>query len=92
MTVTLGPNPDSLQGSFFLPIGIANSFLVLEGPVNYLYEVDRLYQDRDTAHDVAISLFDPDLNVVWPINKEQMIYSKRDVQSISLREKFPEKF
>jgi len=92
LTAVLGPNSDSLQGSFFLPTGIANSFLVLDGPVNYLYEVDRLYKDRDISGDVAISLFDPDLNVAWPIAQEQMIYSQRDVQSISLKQKFPEKF
>ena len=58
----------------------------------YSYAVDKLYKDRNTDNDIAISLFDPDLGVEWPIDKEQMIISQRDIDTISLREKFPQKF
>lgn len=92
LTATIGPKSNALNGGFFLPTGIANSFLVLEGDVNYLYGVDRLYQDRDTSGDLAISLFDPDIGVEWPVAKENLIYSQRDVEAINLREKFPDKF
>lgn len=80
------------SGALFLPPGIGNSFLVLEGPVNYLYSVDSLYRDRDISGDLAISLFDPDLSVNWPIAKDQMIISDRDKQAITLRKKYPDKF
>lgn len=88
----LGNTANSLLGSLYVPSGIANSLFVVEEPVNYLYYVDQLYADRDTSNDVAISLFDPDLNVSWPISREQMIMSERDKNAISLRQKFPEKF
>lgn len=92
MTMKLGMGEGADFGSIYLPQGIANSFLVLEGPVVYSYAVDKLYQDRDTSRDVAINLFDPDLGVNWPIPKEKMIISQRDLDIVSLREKFPEKF
>ncbi|MBU0978735.1 MAG: dTDP-4-dehydrorhamnose 3,5-epimerase family protein [Patescibacteria group bacterium] len=79
-------------GSIFVPAGVANSFLVLEGEVNYHYLVDALYKNRDQAGDVPINLFDPDLAVVWPIPREQMIISGRDRQAISLRNRFPQKY
>ncbi len=92
LTIKLGRGEGANFGSMYIPQGIANSFLVLKGPVLYSYAVDRLYQDRNRANDVAISLFDPDLNVDWPISKEQMIISQRDINTISLREKHPQKF
>lgn len=92
VTVELGNNGSSLYGSLFLPIGIANSALALSDGVEYLYLVDRLYKDRDTAGDVAISLFDPDLNVDWPISHDNLIISSRDRNAISLRKKFPDAF
>lgn len=88
----IGAGEQVLQGSIFIPKGVANSVCVESGPVDYLYMVDMLYKDRDTNGDVAISLFDPDLNVEWPLPKEEMIISQRDLQSITLREKFAHKF
>lgn len=92
VTVELGNNGSSLYGSLFLPVGIANSALALSDGVEYLYFVDKLYKDRDPAGDIAISLFDPDLGVKWPLKKNQLIISKRDRESITLREKFPKVF
>lgn len=90
ITATIGE--DALAGSFFLPWGIGNSFLVTKGPLDYLYAVDELYANRDTSGDVAISLFDPDLDVKWPLEKSAMIISERDNNAISLRDKFPDNF
>lgn len=81
-----------LAGSLFMEEGIANSFCVLNGPVDYIYCVDRLYSERNIQGDVAISLFDPDLKIEWPIKKEEMVISKRDKNSVSLRQRFPDKF
>lgn len=81
-----------LNGSLFVEEGIANSFCVLSGPVDYIYFVDKLYADRDPKGDVAISLFDPDLKIEWPLPKEKMILSQRDKSSVSLRDRFPDKF
>jgi dTDP-4-dehydrorhamnose 3,5-epimerase len=91
-TFLLGVNGKALRGSLFIASGIANSVCVIEAPVDYIYCVDKLYKDRDPADDQAISIFDKDLNINWPIKKEDMIISKRDKQAVTLREKYPKKF
>lgn len=88
----MGDREDALKGCLFLPSGVGNSVCVLEGPLDYLYLVDRLYKDRDTKGDVAISVFDPDINIEWPLERDKMIISERDTNAITLREKSPEKF
>lgn len=91
-TFLLGDSEKALHGCLFIPIGIANSVCVTHGPVDYLYCVDRLYRDRDPQGDAAISLFDPDLKVPWPIAREDMILSGRDADAVTLRHKYPNKF
>lgn len=88
----LGSGDDALTGALFVSQGIANGFVVLEGPANYAYLVDELYVNRDQAGDVALNLFDNDINVEWPMTREQMVISDRDTNSSSLREMFPQKF
>jgi dTDP-4-dehydrorhamnose 3,5-epimerase len=91
-TFILGIGKDALDGSLFISSGIANSICVIDGPVDYIYIVNKLYKDRDPKGDAAISLFDPDINVSWPIAKEKMIISERDKNALTLRQKFPVKF
>lgn len=81
-----------LPGSVYITKGIGNSFLTIEGPSEYLYAVDELYRERDTSGDKAISLFDKDLAINWPISQDKMIISDRDKACITLRELYPEKF
>lgn len=82
----LGTHHDEDYGSgLFISPGIANSICVVEGPVGYIYAVNKLYEERDRSGDKAISLFDPDLNIDWPIKKENMIVSKRDMDAVSLK-------
>ncbi len=85
VTMKLGFAPDALQASLFLPSGVGNSLCVLDGPVDYIYSVDRLYAERDKKGDAAISLFDPTLAIPWPIPKKQMILSVRDYDAQLLR-------
>jgi dTDP-4-dehydrorhamnose 3,5-epimerase-like enzyme len=89
LTMMLGKTESTLPGCLFIPPGIANSVCVTSGPVDYFYAVDALYRDRDKQHDVAISLFDPDLGVIWPFPADQLILSDRDKQAVTLRTKFP---
>ncbi|MFA9289009.1 MAG: dTDP-4-dehydrorhamnose 3,5-epimerase family protein [Weeksellaceae bacterium] len=91
-TFLLGHGEDALDGSLFIPAGAGNSMCVVSGPVDYLYFVDKVYADRDTSGDLAITLFDPDLAIEWPIPREQMIISDRDKKAVTLREKYPERF
>lgn len=85
--------PESKEGAgLFITKGIANSICAPEQEVGYLYAVDMLYEDRDVSGDRAISVFDPDLKIEWPIAREEAIISDRDINSITLRELYPEKF
>jgi dTDP-4-dehydrorhamnose 3,5-epimerase-like enzyme len=54
--------------------------------MNYIYAVDELYHNRSAADDQAVSLFDPQLGVKWPIPKDQMIISDRDKSAIFLKD------
>lgn len=92
VTMTLGTDETVEFGSVFVSAGIANSFCTLSETLDYLYTVDALYADRDPSQDQAYSLFDPDLNIPWPLDKDTLIISERDLKSIRLRDKFPEKF
>ena len=91
-TFLLGHGGGAQSGALFVERGIANSFCVVAGPVDYVYGVDRLYSERDPAGDQAISVFDPDLGIAWPIEREQMVLSARDRQATTLRALFPEAF
>ena len=84
------PNKD-LRTSLYVPMGVANSVCVIGGPVFYHYAVDAFYDERDVSGDKALSLFDPDLAIEWPIPREQMILSQRDVDSLSLKEMIAQK-
>ena len=87
-TFVLGFDDTSLHGGLFIPKGLGNSVAVLEGPLDYIYFVDKLYSQRDTAGDVAISLFDSELAIEWPIAREAMIISDRDKSAVTVKEKF----
>lgn len=80
----LGNQPDALTGMLYISAGVANSVCVTEAPVNYLYAVDALYEDRDPQFDVALNLFDTTLAIQWPIDRDQMVISERDLQAQSL--------
>lgn len=88
----LGTEDQALKGSLFVKSGIGNSFCVIKGPADYIYAVDAIWSERNVDNDKAVALFDQDINIQWPIEHEQMIYSQRDYQGISLKEMFPEKF
>jgi dTDP-4-dehydrorhamnose 3,5-epimerase len=79
------PNSKLGQG-LYISKKIANSICAVEGPVHYVYGVDLLYHERNPKDDMAISIFDPDLKINWPFNKDEMIISERDIKSITLQE------
>ena len=88
----LGTEEQALKGSLFVSSGIGNSLCVVKGPVDYIYAVDAIWSDRNIEGDQAIAIFDNDINIQWPIDKEQMIISDRDRNSKTLRELYPNKF
>ena len=76
--------------SLYISKKIGNSVCAVEGPMHYLYGVDMLYHERNKADDLAVSIFDPDLNIQWPFTKEEMIISQRDIDSITLKKLYQE--
>ena len=85
-TFYLGTHQEALRGSIYISKGIGNSLCVVKGPVDYLYAVDAVWTDRDKSKDTAINLFDPDINIQWPIDRKQMIISDRDLNSVNLKD------
>lgn len=77
------------NAALFISQGIANSICAVKGPVSYLYLVDKLYCERDPKDDLAVSIFDPDLNIQWPFKRSQLIYSQRDKKAMKLKELYP---
>src|SRR3989344_6223230 len=88
----LGQGDRALDGSLYIPPRLGNSMCVLKGHVDYIYLFDQLYSERDASGDIAISLFDKDLNVAWPIPHDQVIISERDLHAVTMREKYPDRF
>ncbi len=83
----LGYDHESESGNgLFISQGLANSIAVLKGPVSYIYLVDKLYQERDKKDELALSIFDEQLSVKWPIAKDDMVLSERDKQAVGLKE------
>ncbi len=76
--IQLGYGDQALIGSLFIPKGLANSVCVLDGPLDYIYVVDKIYKQRSENEDLAFSLFDPAFGVNWPVPYESMILSERD--------------
>jgi dTDP-4-dehydrorhamnose 3,5-epimerase-like enzyme len=74
-----------VAANLYISKRLANSICALEGPVQYLYGVDLLYQERDPRDDQSISPFDPDLHLEWPFSRDEMIISERDQKSVLLK-------
>jgi len=85
-TFYLGIGENALKGSIYISKGIGNSVCVVEGPADYIYAVDAIWAERNTDNDKAINLFDPDIAIEWPIKREKMIISDRDLQSVNLKD------
>lgn len=71
--VTVEITPDK---AIFLSRGIANAYQTLEQNVAYTYLVNDFWS-ADTQY-TFVNLFDPALNVAWPISKEKSIVSEKD--------------
>jgi dTDP-4-dehydrorhamnose 3,5-epimerase len=88
----LGDGEDAIMGSLFIKSGIANSVCALEDNTDYLYAVSKIYREKQDEDARAISVFDPILNIKWPISKEEMIISDRDKNAVFLKDLHSEKF
>lgn len=66
---------------FFIPRGFAHGFLVLSDEAVFTYKVDNAYAPQSEA---SIRFDDPDINIQWPIAKEDMLLSPKDMNAVML--------
>ena len=62
---------------FFIPRGFAHGFLVLSDEAIFTYKVDNVYAPQAEA---SIRWDDEDLNIQWPIRKEDVLTSEKDLK------------
>jgi dTDP-4-dehydrorhamnose 3,5-epimerase len=63
----------------FVPRGVANAYQTLELNITYTYLVNAHWSPD--AQYKAVNMFDPELNIPWPIAKEQAIVSDKDTHN-----------
>ena len=61
----------------FVPRGVANGYQTLEENVTYTYLVNAHWSPD--AQYTMVNLFDPEVNIPWPIPREQSIVSDKDL-------------
>ncbi len=81
-TLTITP-----ERAIFAARGIANAYQTLEPNVAYIYLVNG-YWSADAPYTYC-NLFDPALDVRWPISKEQAILSGKDINHPLLKDVVP---
>lgn len=76
--------------AIFVPRGVANGYQTLEPNITYTYLVNAHWSPE--VKYVGVDLFDPELGIKWPIEKEQSIISEKDSQNPSLKDITPMEF
>jgi dTDP-4-dehydrorhamnose 3,5-epimerase len=67
-------NPET---TVFVPKGVANGYQALEAGVLYSYLVNA-HWSADGKYQ-SVNMFDPKLQIPWPISKEQSVISEKDL-------------
>lgn len=80
-------NPET---TVFVPRGVANSYQALEPDVIYSYLVSD-HWSADGKYQ-SVNMFDPVLNIPWPIAKDQAVVSDRDLNHPLLADVTPMEF
>lgn len=62
----------------FVPRGVANGYQTLEKNITYTYLVNEHWSPH--AKYTFVNLFDPTLNINWPIKQKNAIISEKDLQ------------
>ena len=71
-TFTLG-----VGDAIYVPKGCGNSFCTLEPHTVYSYLVDAHWSPE--SHYTHVNLFDPALAIAWPVPREQLVVSDKDL-------------
>ena len=70
----------------FIPRGFAHGFVVLSDEAQFQYKVDNVYAPQSEA---TLRFDDPALDIDWPINKEEMKLSEKDLRGMAFAEVEP---
>lgn len=68
----------------FVPRGVANGYQTLEPRITYTYLVNEHWSPD--AEYSFVNLFDPELGIKWPIQKDNAIYSNKDANHPLLKD------
>lgn len=74
----------------FVPRGIANGYQTLDANATYAYLVNDHWSAE--AQYAAVNLFDPALDIQWPIPQDQAIVSEKDTNNPLLADVAPMEF
>lgn len=83
-TCTIEITPDI---AVFVPRGVANGYQTLEEKVTYTYLVNEHWSPE--AKYTFVNLFDPEIDIKWPINKSEAITSEKDDNHAMLKDVIP---
>ena len=67
----------------FIPRGFAHGFLVLSDEAIFTYKVDNVYAPK---YEASIRWNDETIGIDWPISKEDVLTSEKDLRAASLSE------
>lgn len=70
----------------FIPRGFAHGFVVLSDEAQFQYKVDNVYAPQSEA---TLRFDDPALGIDWPIDKEEMKLSEKDLRGMAFAEVEP---
>ncbi len=65
----------------FIPRGFAHGFLVLSDEAIFIYKVDNPYTP---AQETGLRWDDETINISWPIDKDKIVTSEKDLKACSL--------
>jgi len=85
--LTLEITPDK---AVFVPRGVANAYQTLEPNVTYTYLVNEHWSPD--AKYASLNLFDPKLDIKWPISTDKAIISDKDSANPMLADVQPMEF
>lgn len=74
----------------FVPRGVANGYQTLEANVTYTYLVNEHWSPD--AQYASLNLYDPALNIDWPIGRDQAVISDKDTKNPLLKDVTPMEF
>lgn len=78
--VSVELNEDNKR-QLFIPRGFAHGFLVLSDEAIFTYKVDNPYTP---AQEAGIRWDDETINISWPIDKDKIVTSEKDLKACSL--------